>query len=166
MSPALSKEGKSDGSRYKKIEKYERHEESGLSRFLFPLDETGSVHLSHLPFFSCPWKRPDSTLSLSLSPCLSPTISVSPSLSVPLPGWLWHTGQPQGGRTEGLCYGFVRGDGKKERGEMRRGERVARRRRMKRGGWGGGCPGRGKKNLSIQMLKRRVNTEWNHCRVL
>lgn len=54
MSPVLSKEGKSDGSRYKKIEKCERHEKSGLSRFLFPVDEKDSVHLSHLPFFGCP----------------------------------------------------------------------------------------------------------------
>lgn len=77
MSPVLSKEGKSDGSWYKKIEKYERHEESVLSRFLFPLDETGSVHLSHLPFFSCPWKRPKCTPSLSLSLCSSPWLALT-----------------------------------------------------------------------------------------
>lgn len=73
MSPVLSKEGKSDGSRYKKIEKYERHEESGLSRFLFPPDETGSVHLSHLPFFSvAPEKGPtEPFLSPFLFTCLS-----------------------------------------------------------------------------------------------
>lgn len=88
MSPVLSKEGKSDGSRYKKIQKYERHEESGLSRFLFPLDETDSVHLSHLPFFLvAPEKDPtEPSLSPFLSTCLSPAFPAFPSLSVPLPG--------------------------------------------------------------------------------
>lgn len=92
MSPVLSKEGKSDGSWYKKIEKYEKHEESGLSRFLFPLDETGSVHLSHPPtphpfFFGCPWKRPNCTHSspshsLSLDLPLSRYLCLSLSFSV------------------------------------------------------------------------------------
>ena len=83
MSPVLSKEGKSDGSRYKKIEKYERHEESGLSRFLFPLDETGSVHLSHLPFFRLPLKKAQlNPLSLPLS--LLASLPLSPSLPLSL----------------------------------------------------------------------------------
>lgn len=81
-SPVLSKEGKSDGSRYKKIEKYERHEESGLSRFLFPVDETDSVHLSHLPFFGCPWKRPNWNPSLSLSLYFPLSRSLSHPLSL------------------------------------------------------------------------------------
>lgn len=84
MSPVLSKEGKSDGSWYKKIEKYEKHEESGLSRFLFPLDETGSVHLSHPPtlFFRLPLKKAQLHPLFSLSP------SHSLSLDLPLSRYL------------------------------------------------------------------------------
>lgn len=86
MSPVLSKEGKSDGSRYKKIENCEKHEESGLSCFLFPRDETDSVHLSHLPlFFSsvAPEKGPtEPSPSQFLSPAFLPSLCSSPWLAL------------------------------------------------------------------------------------
>lgn len=143
MSPVLSKEGKSDGSWYKKIEKYERHEESGLSRYLFPLDETGSVHLSHLPFFRLPLKKAQlyplclpfsrlASLPLSLSFPLSLFLSlVSSDTLVSL------RVEEQRDSAMGLLEEMERRREEKWGGESEResGEERRRRRKKRGGGW-------------------------------
>lgn len=134
MSPVLSKEGKSDGWRYKKIFlNYEKHEESGLSCFLSPQDETDSLHLSHLSFFPffffwiAPEKRPDWTLSVPLcSPlcrylCVCPSLCSSPWLA--LTHWS-ASGWKNRGTPLWVCYRRWReGDRRNEKGGDRKRER-------------------------------------------
>lgn len=85
MSPVLSKEGKSDGLRYKKMEYYEKHEElASPAFFLYEMKRTQYICLIFL-FLVTPKKKKRTRLNSLLLNSSSPAPSVSP-LSVPLPG--------------------------------------------------------------------------------
>lgn len=97
-------------------------------------DETDSVYLSYLPFSGCPKKKKKKDPT-ELSPSqflLSRTICLPPLCSSP---WLALTHwSASGGRTEGLCYGFVRGDGKERRNEEGRDGKKGKGWSRRRGG--------------------------------
>lgn len=86
MSPVLSKEGKSDGLWYKKIEYYEKHEElASPAFFLYEMKRTQYICLIFLFLVAPKKKKKNTRLNSLLLNSSSPALSVSP-LSVPLPG--------------------------------------------------------------------------------